>query len=70
MAYYACGSNSCLDSIREDIAEILNLQELKLLHERALMDGDKTVPQLESLQRAHHTVSLRLIELLDKYNIK
>lgn len=71
MSYKAKVNNSCLDSIRADIAEMLNLQASKLLHGRTLMGSNEGVSgeKLESIQRAHSTISLRLIELLDKYNI-
>lgn len=71
MSYKAKGNNSHLDFIRADIAEMLNLQASKLLHERMLMEPPNHLSKekLETIQRAHSTISLRLIELLDKYNI-
>ncbi len=70
MSYKAKGNNSHLDSIRADIAEMLNLQASKLLHEKTLMNPmGQQAANLESIQRAHSTISTRLIELLDKYNI-
>lgn len=70
MSYKAKGNNSHLDSIRADIAEMLDLQASKLLHERTLMNPmGQQAANLESIQRAYSTISLRLIELLDKYNI-
>jgi hypothetical protein len=70
MVYKAKGNNSHLDSIRADIAEMLNLQANKLLHERTLMNPiGQQEKNLESIHRAHLTISARLNELLDKYNI-
>ncbi len=74
MAYKALGNNSYLDLIRADMAEMLNLQASKLLHERTLMEPEgglkRSAKDLEAIQRAYYTISLRLNELLDKYNIK
>jgi len=69
MTYKAKGNNSHIDTIRADMAEMLNLQASKFLHERTLMESTVTSKKLESIQRAYSTISLRLNELLDKYNI-
>jgi hypothetical protein len=68
MSYKAKGNNSALDEIRRDMAEMLNLQASKLLHERTLMNPEKH-KNLESIHRAHLTISSRFNELLDKYSI-
>jgi len=71
MTYHVKGNNSCLDSIRADIAEMLNLQASKILHERTLIEATSRTPKqkIEGVQRAYSTISDRLTELLDKYNI-
>ena len=68
MTYKAKGNNSALDEIRRDMAEMLNLQASKLLHERTLMnpEGHKNI---ESIERAYATISDRFKELRDKYSI-
>ena len=70
MAYKIKGSTSFLDTIRADMAETLNLQANKSMHERTLMypEGGND-EQLAQIQRAYLTISMRLNELLDKYNI-
>ena len=64
-------SNSCFDSIRADIAEMLNLQQKIVKQESILMAHPVTYTddQLRDIQLEYTRLSARFEDLKEKYNI-
>lgn len=72
MSYMIQGSsNSCLDGIREDIADMLNLQKKILLHETAIFNatGIYSESHIESFATEHAKLSDKFASLREKYGI-